>query len=106
MSAPVVLRIEGAVARISFNRPEQLNAIDVATGAAFLACCREIANNGEVRAVILRGEGSAFGAGGDLNALTGDAAAAARGLIEPVHAAVKLIAEIDAPFIASLHGIV
>jgi 2-(1,2-epoxy-1,2-dihydrophenyl)acetyl-CoA isomerase len=106
MSAPVVLHIDGAIARVCFNRPEQLNAVDVATAEAFLACCREIADTRSIRAVILSGEGDVFGAGGDLNELSGDAADAASGLIGPVHSAVKLIAQIDAPFIASLHGVV
>lgn len=106
MNPPVTLRREGAIAHLRFNRPEQLNAVDVPTALAFLACCKEIAAAPDIRAVILAGEGEAFGAGGDLNELRGDPAAAAPGLIGPVHEAVKLMATIDAPFIASLHGVV
>lgn len=104
--APVTLTRDGAVAQLRFNRPSQLNAVNLPTAQAFLACCREIAASPEIRAVILSGAGSAFGAGGDLNELKDDAAGAAPGLIGPVHEAVKLMARIDAPFIASVHGVV
>lgn len=104
--APVILTRDGAVAQLRFNRPQQLNAVNVPTAHAFLACCREIAAASDIRAVILSGAGDAFGAGGDLNELKDDPAGAAPGLIGPVHEAVKLMARIDAPFIASVHGVV
>lgn len=104
--APVTLTRDGAVAQLRFNRPQQLNAVNVPTAQAFLACCREIAASSDIRAVILSGAGDAFGAGGDLNELKDDPAGAAPGLIGPVHEAVKLMARIDAPFIACVHGVV
>lgn len=107
MSEPVTLRREGAIAHLRFNRPAQLNAVNVPTARAFLACCQEIAATPEIRAVVLGGEGDAFGVGGDLNELGGeDAAAAVPGLIGPVHEAVKLMGAMDVPFIARLHGVV
>lgn len=106
MSSPVTLRRDGPVAHLRFNRPAQLNAVDVPTSNAFLECCRTIAASPDIRAVVLGGEGDAFGVGGDLNELRADAAMTAPSLIEPIHEAVKLIAELDVPFIAGLHGIV
>ena len=76
------------------------------TSLAFLECCKAIAASTDIRAVVLSGEGEAFGVGGDLNELEIDAAANAPALIEPIHAAVRLMAELDVPFIASVHGIV
>lgn len=104
--APVTLTRDGAVAQLRFNRPQQLNAVNVPTAHAFLACCREIAAASDIRAVILSGAGDAFGAGGDLNELKDDPAGAAPGLIGPVHEAVKLMARTNAPIIASVHGVV
>lgn len=94
------------MAHLRFNRPAQLNAVDLSTSLAFLACCKEIAATPGIRAVALAGEGEAFGAGGDLNVLKDDPAGAAPGLIGPIHEAIKLMASLDAPFIASVHGIV
>ncbi|QHE86806.1 enoyl-CoA hydratase/isomerase family protein [Hydrogenophaga sp. BPS33] len=55
---------EGAVATITFNRPQALNAIDVTMAQGFLAAVREIAADRGVRAVLLRGEGKGFVAAG------------------------------------------
>lgn len=106
MSDPILFERDGGIARIRFNRPAQLNAVDLATSRAFLDACRRVASDPEVRVVLLSGEGKAFGAGGDLNELADDPVAGAPRLIEPVHDAIKLIAELDVPFVASVHGIV
>lgn len=103
-TAPVLLRREGAVAWLILNRPAGLNALDIPTANAFLACCQELAADPGVRAVVLKGEGKTFGVGGDLAALRDDPAATAMALIEPLHQAVRLLTAIDAPVIASLQG--
>ena len=103
-TAPVLLHREGAVAWLVLNRPAALNALDIPTANAFLACCEELAADTGVRAVVLKGEGKTFGVGGDLAALRHDAAATAMALIEPLHRAVLLLTSMDAPVIASLHG--
>ncbi len=108
-ASPVTLRRDGAVAVLSFNRPEALNALDIASAQAFAAACREIAADsaaGRVRAVVMRGEGKAFGAGGDVAQMHQGGAAVARELIGNMHEGVRLLAGIDAPVIASLHGVV
>jgi 2-(1,2-epoxy-1,2-dihydrophenyl)acetyl-CoA isomerase len=103
-TAPVLLHREGGVAWLVLNRPAALNALDIPTAQAFLACCEELAADPGVRAVVLRGEGKCFGVGGDLAALRDDPPATATALIEPLHRAVLLLTAMDAPVIASLHG--
>ncbi len=103
-AAPVVLRREGGVAWLVLNRPEGLNALDIPTANAFHDACAELAADAGVRAVVLRGEGRTFGVGGDLAALRQDPVGTAMALIEPMHKAVRLLAAMDAPVIASLHG--
>ncbi len=106
MSDAVTLRCDGAVAHLRLNRPDHLNAVDIPMANAFLAGCEEIARSPDIRAVILSGAGEAFGAGGDLNELRTDALSSALPLIGPIHKGIRLMAELDVPFIASLHGIV
>lgn len=106
MSTPVLLNLEGGIATISFNRPEAMNALDVPTGHALLAICRELQVDATVRVVVLRGNGRAFGVGGDLAALQHNAAATAEELITCAHEAVQILAALNAPVIASLHGAV
>jgi len=54
------------VLRITFNRPEALNAIDAETHKQLTYIWRTIDEDRNVNAVILTGAGKAFSAGGDL----------------------------------------
>ena len=103
---PLLLNREGGIVTFTFNRPAAMNALDIATGKAFLAACQSVQNDPEVRVVVLRGEGRAFGAGGDLTAFAQDPQAAAHELIGYLHEAVLLLVGLNAPVIASLHGVV
>lgn len=102
----VLMTREGGVTTLSVNRPSALNAFDVPTAHAFLAACRSLASDLQLRVVVLRGEGKGFGAGGDVAALQADPTATAHELITCLHEAVLLLTRLDAPVIASLHGVV
>ena len=109
MNAPrtdlVLLSREGGIVFLTLNRPEAMNALDVPTAQAFLAACRTLSGDATVRAVVVRGSGRAFGVGGDLAALQHDSVDVAEALIGTLHEAVLLLAALDAPVIASLHGV-
>jgi len=62
----VLIERKGAVALISFNRPERLNAWSPDLGAALLARLGEAEADASVRGVVLTGVGRAFSAGADL----------------------------------------
>lgn len=97
------------VVRLLFDRPDRLNAIDVPMAQAFDKACKAIAGDGSVRVVLMSGAGRAFMAGGDLGSFFGDLAGApdtARAIIDPLHAGLATLAQIDAPVLASLHGAV
>lgn len=104
--APVLHWREGAVAHIRFNRPKALNAINRAMASGFVAACREIAQDRDVRAVCLTGEGRAFMAGGDIAEMSEDPAAASAELIAGMHGGIRLLAQMDAPVLAQVHGAV
>ncbi len=103
-NTPVLLQREGAVAHIVLNRPEQLNVIDVGMAQALLGVCEAVAGDAGVRAVVVRGEGRSFGGGGDLRGFGDAPQATALAIIEPVHRALRLLAAMPAPVLASLHG--
>ena len=104
--SPLIFSREGGIARLRFNRPAQLNTIDAAMADAFAAACREIEADPTVRVVVLSGEGRGFGAGGDLVELRDGGEAAAAALIGPMHDGLKRLVAMDAPVLASLHGVV
>jgi len=103
---PVLLRREGAVAHLRFNRPQALNVIDLSLARAFHAACRELASESDLRAVVISGEGRAFMAGGDLAALVSDPLHLPAAVIGEVHPALELLAGLRAPVIAAVHGAV
>lgn len=102
-----VLRVEreGAIATLCFNRPAALNAVDVPMAQALLAAVQDIAAHPGVRAVVLRGAGKGFMAGGDLATLAADPVQGAIDLIGPLNEAVALLHSLDAPVIAQVHGV-
>ena len=106
MNERVALARDGAVAFIEIRRPERHNALDAETAEALLERCRAVERDNSVRAVVLAGQGASFGVGGDLNELQAGGARAARSIITPLHEAVAVLTEMDAPVIAKLRGIV
>lgn len=108
-NSPVRLDVADGVARIRFNRPHVLNALDEATVLAFSAVVDKVARDERVRVVVLSGEGRAFLAGGDVgrfHAAGPDAPKVVSAIIEPFHHAILSLAGMTAPVVASLHGAV
>ncbi len=61
-----ILRSEGSRVRIlTLNRPANRNALDGPLHAAMLSAVRSVADEPEVRALVVTGAGDAFSAGGD-----------------------------------------
>ena len=107
MADSILLHVQERVAFITFNRPERLNAIDLGMATAFREAIDGLAARDDVRAVVLRGAGAAFIAGGDITLFQGDrdqAAATIAQLIDHFHAATVGLQRLPAPVIASVHG--
>ncbi len=59
-------RIEGQVAVLSFNRPDSRNALSEEIYNGFATALPEVAENSEIRVLMVTGEGGAFCSGGDV----------------------------------------
>ena len=101
---PLLLERNGAIATLRFNRPEALNAIDVPMANAFLEAVQAIAADASVRAVVLAGNGRGFMAGGDLATMRANPVQGAIDILTPLNHALVLLAQINAPVIAQVHG--
>src|SRR4249920_3912885 len=64
--ASVRSEIDGAIATITLDRPEALNALTIPMKVELLAALQAVARDRSVRAVVLTGAGRAFCAGQDL----------------------------------------
>lgn len=104
MTSPIQVELAEKVAHLRFNRPDVLNALNVDMAVQLAEACRSIAGNSEVRVVVLSGNGKAFMAGGDLQAMRAQPIEAVNSLIPPVHEAVRLLAAMPKPVLASVHG--
>ena len=62
----------GAVGRITLNRPERLNAINVRMGNELLDALSAFEEDPEVRCLVLTGAGRSFCAGDDLKGMESD----------------------------------
>lgn len=68
MTDTVLFDQRGAIALLTINRPERLNALNYATNDLVLHYLDEIERNGSIRAIVITGAGNrAFSAGGDIH---------------------------------------
>lgn len=75
----LLLERDGDFLRITLNRPEARNAMSLTMVNELMAVFEAVAEDGAVRAVVLRGAGGHFCAGGDIKDMAGARAAAAGG---------------------------
>ena len=104
-ASPLEVTRDGAVATLRFSRPDALNAINVPMAQALLAAVRALATDTSVRAVVLCGAGKGFMAGGDLATLRANPVQGAADLLGPLNEAVQVLATMNAPVIAKVHGV-
>ncbi|MET3165332.1 UNVERIFIED_ORG: enoyl-CoA hydratase/carnithine racemase [Arthrobacter sp. UYEF10] len=103
----ISLSIANNIAEIVLDAPYKLNSLDeqaLADLAQAYDDAAAAASRGEVRALLLRGEGRAFCAGRDISAVTPeteDAEAYLGGLVQPL---LKKMSAFPAPTFAAAHG--
>ena len=107
--APVLIRTEGILGRITLNRPKALNALTRPMGEAILRALRDWAEAPAAKTVLIDAvPGRAFCAGGDMRAIhdlgkAGDPAALAFFATE--YAMNLAIARFPKPYVALLDGV-
>jgi 2-(1,2-epoxy-1,2-dihydrophenyl)acetyl-CoA isomerase len=111
---PVLLTIEEGLATITLNRPEALNAWNLALGSALLAAVEQVGADPAVRAVVIRGAGRAFSSGADLRAAgqpdpldpdgTAEPLTVERVLLERYHPIIEGVRNMPKPVLAVVQG--
>src|SRR5215212_5211294 len=106
----IELRIEDAVAEITLNRPERLNAWTDQLGAELRSAILEDAADDSVRAVLITGAGRGFSSGADVKEMlqrgqNGDQGPDVGTLLrERYHPIIKGIRQLPKPVIAAVNG--
>jgi methylglutaconyl-CoA hydratase len=104
---PILLTIDGTVARLTLNRPDKRNALNGAVIEGLKSALRRVDQEPSVRAVVIAGAGQDFCSGADLEALRKIAGASvadntndARSLME----LFVLIRQMSLPIVAAVRG--
>jgi len=109
MTQSVLLEVAGGVATIEFNRPELFNAMDGEMMIQFRAAAELVQKDPGVRAVVLRGRGKAFLAGGDVGLFhrnIHELPEIVMRMGREMHFAILALRRAAKPVLASVHGAV
>jgi len=111
----ILVETRDAICTITFNRPDFLNAINPDLAAALLAITKDLQADTGVRAVVLKGTGDHFMAGGDVKGFKRQLDAAPdrsvvqkdfERMIGDVHEMILAMRAMPQPIIASVKGAV
>lgn len=109
MSDTILYSVADSVATITLNRPRVMNALEQTMILRLREVCETVERDAAVRAVVIRGAGAAFLAGGDVaffHANLPRAAGIIRDLAGELHHAILALRRAPKPVLASVHGAV
>jgi len=105
----VLLDLADGVATVTLNRPEAMNALDIATKDLLLAALKQVAQDPAVRCVVLTGNGRAFCVGQDLREhialLSNQDESLWSTVPEHYNPIVELLSTMNKPVIAAINGV-
>jgi enoyl-CoA hydratase/carnithine racemase len=104
---PVLVTRDGAVATVTLNNPERLNALSAAMWKQLGEIFRSLDADQELRCIVIRGAGDkAFAAGADISEFANERAnaAQARRYGEDVAGSMRALAECRHPTVALIEG--
>ena len=108
MSDEVLLEIDGGVAVVTLNAPQRRNALTPAMAGELMAAFDEVDARAEVGAVVVRGVGKSFCAGGDVQTLSDagrdPAAPDAYVGMSAIYDSFYRLGQVKAPTIAAVRG--
>jgi methylglutaconyl-CoA hydratase len=103
----ILYQVDGAVARITLNRPEKRNALNEALVAGLKNALKQANANDAVRVVVISGAGQDFCSGADLAALQEISEASAAENAEDARSLMELFTlmrQVTVPIIAAVRG--
>jgi enoyl-CoA hydratase/carnithine racemase len=99
----VLVEREAAVVRITFNRPECLNALTTGMLARTARAITAAGSDPGVRVVVLTGAGQAFSSGADL-AVDADGRSAGLDTVDAANDLIRALREVPRPVLAVVNG--
>ena len=93
-----------AIATVTMNRPQALNALDAAQLERLLSVLRDVRGDRSIRCVVLTGTGKAFAAGADIKAMVDLSPSAGLAFGRLGHAVASALEGLPQPVIAAVNG--
>ena len=100
----IKVEIFDEIAMVKFNRPKALNALNIEMSGELADLFNELANDKNVRGIILTGEGRAFMAGADISEMKNWDTAGGREFARFSNYAFSKVSDIDKPTICAING--
>ncbi|MFC7783908.1 enoyl-CoA hydratase/isomerase family protein [Rossellomorea sp. GCM10028870] len=104
MKTSLLIETTDRVLTLTLNRPDSLNSFDESMLTGIVEALQQAEHNEEIRAIVIRGAGRAFSAGGDVKTMGSATSTEIYEHIGILNTCIKAIKEIDKPVIASVHG--
>lgn len=101
----IILDKKDSIARLTLNRPEKHNALSMVMRTELRSALTAIADDKDVRVLILTGAGKTFCSGGDITTMEGVRAPAGRDRLKYVSEIIRTMMEMEKPIIAAVNGI-
>ncbi|MEN6389188.1 MAG: enoyl-CoA hydratase-related protein [Syntrophomonas sp.] len=98
------LEFEDSVATLKLNRPQANNALNSEMLDELIEVISQIAEDGEIKALIICGAGKSFCAGGDVESFSTFGSAEAREFVDRVFHLERLVVDLPQPTIAAVSG--
>nr|WP_294517268.1 enoyl-CoA hydratase [uncultured Rhodopila sp.] len=103
--SPVLVRRDGGIATVSVNNPARLNCLGTAQITAFIDAVTALADDPDLRALIVTGEGErAFMGGANLLELGELDPPRARDFLTLIHRMCKALRDLPVPVVARVNG--
>ena len=109
MGDTLLYAVDAGIATVTLNRPHVMNALDADMIRRLRAACEEARDDASVRVIVLRGNGPAFLAGGDVASFHANLPRLANMIIElagEFHHAIIALRDAAKPVLACVHGAV
>lgn len=104
----ILIETDNGVGTITIDRRERFNSLDVETARDLRKAGLQLARDGKIRTVVLRGAGGVFCSGADLKDVrdaTPSYGEAFKEILEYIHSTISEIRRAAKPFVAAVDGI-
>lgn len=104
MKGPIVVEVKDRIAIVTLFRPEKHNAFDQSMRIGLADALERLADDANVQAIVITGQGKHFSVGGDIATFAEPATAGLDAILGAAHRCIRAIRGAEKPVIAAVEG--